>query len=91
MKNLEKPIEWKVIFMIFGEELLAVLGPKFFENFEEDRIKRMGIKFKSLLDSIDFARTIGVDPIRAVLLWFAFQAVICFFQKVSLKNTIFTN
>ena len=81
----EKPTEWKGIFIIFGEELWAVLGPRFFEIFEEDWIQRMEIKFQSLLVYIDFARTIGVDPKRAVFLWFTFQAVILFFQKVSIK------
>lgn len=80
----EVPTDWKEYIKIFGEELWAVLGPKFFKKFiDDDMIRRMGDKFKSLLVFIDFAKEIRVDPLRAVFLWFAIQVLIYFIQKVS--------
>ena len=78
--------DWKDCLKIFGKVLFAALGPKFFKNFEDEDVRRrMGDKFKSIPVFINFARTIGVDPMRAVLLWFAIQFLIHFIKKVSIK------
>lgn len=83
VSSLEEKADWKEYVKIFGKAFLVKLGPRFFRKFDENDIRRMGDKFKSLFIFIDYAGKIGVNKLYAVLLWFAIQALFYFIQKVS--------